>query len=180
MLYDYAFEIDAEGTLLKIIGTSILCFATILVCGSSSAHAAIAQLTCSSTNGSSLSTNVSYYNLGVANSTSIAGQGSGAGAGKVVFNPLVVHISLANFQKLLPAVVAGSTFSACTLISHTGGTTLQYDLRLVTISSIDAIAEAPRTDQDQPSAYAKVSFQYGDLQVHTSNGVDDGGTHGGH
>lgn len=74
MLYDYAFEIDAEGTLLKIIGTSILCFATILVCGSSSAHAAIAQLTCSSTNGSSLSTNVSYYNLGVANSTSIAGQ----------------------------------------------------------------------------------------------------------
>ena len=165
---------------MKIIGISILCFGTIIVCGSLSAHAAIAQLICSSTNGSSLSTNVSYYDLGVASSTNVGGQGSGAGSGKVVFNPLVVHISLANFQKLLPVVTTGSTFSACTLISHTGGTALQYDLRMVAISSIDAVAEDPRTDQDQPSAYAKVSFQYGDLQVHISNGVDDGGTHGGH
>jgi hypothetical protein len=163
---------------LKIISTSFLCFATIIVCGSTSAHATIAQLTCSSTSGSSISTNVSYYDLGVASATNIGSQG--AGAGKVVFNPLVVHISLANFQKLLPVVTAGGTFSSCTLMSNTGGNNIQHDLRLVTVSSIDAIAENPRTDQDEPSAYTKVAFQYGDLQVHVSNSLDDGGTHGEH
>jgi type VI protein secretion system component Hcp len=163
---------------LKINGICLLCFASILVCGSPSAHAAIGQLTCSSNSGTVFSTNVSYYDVNV---VSTAGsQSSGAGAGKVTFNPLVVHIPLANFQTLLPVVTAGTAFSSCTLLSTTAGSHIQYDFHQITITSIDAIAEGPHGDHEQSSAYTKVSLTYGALQVQTSSGTNDGGVDSGH
>ena len=65
------------------------------------------------TNQGSLAFNVSYFNLGISESS--ASSSSGAGAGKVTFQPLVVHAALSSFETLFGQTVSGGHFSSCTL-----------------------------------------------------------------
>jgi hypothetical protein len=122
----------------------------------------------------SLSFNVSYYD--VSSAAVVASQSTGAGAGKVVFNPLTIDTALSNFQEFFAAAQAGETFSECVLnVRAANGTIVTYDFRTLSLSTVQAIAGSSAADGSRSSAYTEVLFQYGGLQVTTSRAVDDGG-----
>ena len=153
---------------MKVNCATILCLTVLLACGSSAASAAVAQLSCAATTGAMLTANVSYYDVGLTQPVGIGSGSSGAGAGKVTFNPLHIHTSLANFVAFFEAAATGAAFSACTLTSRVGvNGTIEYDFKLVAVSSVDAIGQDTHADQDGPAAYTDVKLVFGALQVHT-------------
>ena len=156
----------------------LLGLSSILLFGSSVAHAAVGQLTCTS-NSSTITGNVSFFDLGLVNNPNIGSQTSGAGAGKVTFNPLEIHTSLVNFQQFFQALATGAAFSSCTLAVRANGNHIDYTFKLVAVASVDAIARSPRTDRDQPASYLDVKLNYGAIEVNTNSGGDDGGSEGG-
>lgn len=161
---------------MKLSGYALLGASLLFTAGSARA-AAVGTFTCNAANGQA-SAKVSYYNIGITESTPIGSQSSGAGAGKVTFNPLVLHMSLAKFTSF--SALVGTDISACTLTTNLAdGESVEYDFKLVAIQSINAIARTPKTTGDLPARYTDISLEYGALQVKTSGGDDDGGTDGG-
>jgi hypothetical protein len=163
---------------MKFNRSTLLGVASLFLCGASAAHAAVGQLTCTS-NTSTVTANLSFYDLGLSNTLNIGSQGSGAGAGKVTFNPLEIHTAVINFSQFLQAASSGATFSSCTLTTKTSGETVEYIFKLVAIASLDAIARSPRTEGDRPTSYLDVKLNYGAVEVKTANGTDNGGSEGG-
>jgi hypothetical protein len=154
------------------ISAHLLVFCVML---SGAARAApVAQMSCSS-GAQTLTFNVSYFDLGA---TQTAGSGSsGAGAGKITFQPLVVHTSFAPFQSLFAAAEGGSHFENCTLTTkNSTGEVIEFLLKLVSVKQVDAIAQSATADSAR-TAYTEVNFEYGTIQV-TSPGTDadDGGS----
>ena len=126
------------------------------------------------TNQGSLAFNVSYFNLGISQSS--AGSNSGAGAGKVTFQPLVVHAALSSFETLFGQTVSGGHFSSCTLTTQaSNGDNVQFTLQLVVVESVNAIASSA-TSQSPHYAYVEAHLVYGAIQVSGPNGADDGGS----
>jgi hypothetical protein len=156
---------------------ALLGLASILLYGSSVAHAAVGQLTCTS-NTSAITANLSFFDLGLVNTLNVGSQSSGAGAGKITFSPLEIHTSLVNFQQFFQAVTTGAAFSTCTLAVKANGNNIDYTLKIVAVASVDAIARSPRTDRDKSASYLDVKLNYGAIEVKTNNGSDDGGSEG--
>jgi hypothetical protein len=147
---------------MKFNRSTLLGLASLTLLGATIAHAAVGQLSCTS-NTSTINANLSFYDLGLSNTLNIGSQSSGAGAGKVTFNPLEIHT----------AVIS------CTLTAKTNGEAVEYKFSLVAISSLDAIARSPRTAEDKPASYLDVKLIFGAVEVKTSAGTDDGGSSGG-
>ncbi|HEX7158075.1 MAG TPA: hypothetical protein VF214_03615 [Edaphobacter sp.] len=162
---------------MKAIGRTFLGLASLIFCGASAAHAAVGQLSCTS-NSVTITANLSFYDLGLSNTSSIGSQSTGAGAGKVTFSPLEIHTAVINFQQFLQVAERGTAFSSCTLTTRTGGEAMEYKFSLVAISSLDAIARSPRDERDKPASYLDVKLMYGAVEVQTSTGTDDGGSEG--
>jgi len=142
----------------------------------SAAHAAtVAQVSCTS-GGQSLSFNASFFDLGLTQTASIGSSGSGAGAGKTVFEPLVVRTSFAPFQVLFNAAAAGTVFESCTLTTkNSTGEVIEFVLKPVLVSKVDAIAQAG-SGQAARTAYTQATLEYGSAQVSPSSAADDGGS----
>jgi type VI protein secretion system component Hcp len=123
----------------------------------------------------SLTFNVSFFDIGVSDSLNIGGESAGAGAGKVTFNPFVVHAALSTFPVLFDAASTGEHFATCTLTTQaSSGENIELTLKNVAIQSVDAIASSA-TGQLPRYAFIKAELQFESIQVRTSGGVDDGG-----
>ena len=162
------------------ISARLLVLCVMLSSAACAAHAApVARMSCTPINGESqapIAFNVSYFDLGVAQTLNIGSQGSGAGAGKTTFEPLVVDTSFAPFQALYDAAVNGSAFGCTLTTTNSTGEKIEFVLNLVAVSKVDAIAQAASGDAAR-TAYTEVTFEYGGAQVSlSSNAADDGGT----
>jgi hypothetical protein len=125
-------------------------------------------------NSSDITSNVSYFDIGLAPTLNISGTSSGAGSGKVTFPTAEFHISLSKFAEFIGA----ETFEKCTIdTTLADGNSVQYTLTLVALQSIAAIAQSPHNPTDTPAAYADLVLQFGGVSVKTT-GSDDGGTSG--
>jgi hypothetical protein len=131
------------------------------------------KVVCTGTQGS-LTFNISYFNLGISESS--VSSSSGAGAGKVTFQPLVVHAALSSFETLFGQTVSGGNFSNCTLTTQaSNGDNVKFTLQLVVVESVNAIASSA-TSQSPHYAYVEAHLLYGAIQVSEPNGADDGGS----
>jgi len=156
---------------MKLIRSVFLGLVFILVCGSS-AHAAIAQLVCTS-NSTTISVNLSYVDLGVSVATSTAG--SGAGAGKVQFIPLEIHTASVNFPVFFQNAALGTIFASCTVSTNAAGGSFVYNIRQVQITSVEAIAHSARSADEKPANYTDVKLAYAALEVVSNSGTDNDG-----
>jgi hypothetical protein len=163
---------------MKFNRTTLLGLASLALSSAAAHAAAVGQLSCTS-NTATITANLSFYDLGLANTLNIGSQSSGAGAGKVTFNPLEIHTAVINFAQFFQAEQNGAAFSSCTLSAKTNGEAVEYKFSLVAISSLDAIAQSPRTAEDKPASYLDVKLAFGAVEVKTSAGTDDGGSSGG-
>ena len=137
----------------------------------------VGTLACTSSNGQ-VKFNVSYFTFGVATPTNIGSGSSGAGAGKVTFEPLEVHAALSTFASLVDAASTGVAFQSCTLSTTFGdGSQAEFEFRPVVISSLTASANMPGHN-GEPARYTDVNLVYGAVQVKSSGSGDDGGTSG--
>jgi hypothetical protein len=116
------------------------------------------------------------FDLGITQAT-IGSSSSGAGAGKVTFQPLVVNTSFAPFQSLFNAAVAARPFESCTLTTkNSTGEVIEFTLKPVAVKEVDAIAQSASADAAR-TAYRQVTFEYGGVQVTSpSSDTDDGGS----
>ena len=108
---------------------------------------------------------LSYYDIGSQANTNTGSQSSGAGAGKVVFEPLEIHTDPGEFPLLLQMVEMGYGFKSCTLVtsgSKRGGASFEFDL--VTVKSVNAIGGVPPREDAAPSEYTDVVFEYGAMK----------------
>ena len=164
---------------MKLPFICLLFLGTLFCCGSSAAHAAIGTFSCTTSGGTPIfSTSVSYYDISIA---AVAPTGvSGAGAGKVTFNPLIVYTPLSTFGSFSLNAIAGTSFGACTLVSRTQDSSIQYTFQFVSLTTVEAIAKTPRPgpdgffdpnrDRDQSTAYTKLSLTYGAIQTTVNGG----------
>jgi hypothetical protein len=156
---------------MKLVRSAFVGLVFILVCGSS-AHAAIAQLVCTSSS-TTISVNLSYVDLGV--SVMISAPGSGAGAGKVQFIPLDVHTASVNFPVFFQNAAQGTIFTSCTGSTNAAGGSFVYNIRQVQIASVEAIARSARSADERPANYTDVKLTYAALEVISNSGTDNGG-----
>jgi hypothetical protein len=154
-----------------------LAFCGAIVFAASAALAApVGQMSCTSS-ASNLTFNVSYFDLGVTQTLNIGTSTTGAGAGKVTFQPLVVNTSFAPFQSLFNAAVAAKAFESCTLTTkNSTGEVIEFTLKPVAVKEVDAIAQSASADAVR-TAYTQVTLEYGSVQVTSpSSDADDGGS----
>ncbi len=148
----------------------------LVLCASTAAYARpVGTLQCSSSNGQ-VKFNISYFTFGLANATNLGSQSSGAGAGKVTFQPLEVHAALTTFASLADTASQGVPFQSCILsTTFRDGSEAQFEFKLVVISSL--AASASMADHNGEAArYTDINFEYGAVEVKTSSNLDDGGT----
>jgi len=161
---------------------SPLALAAILAAGAG-AHAqrpsTPATYTFSCNSSSPLNVPLVSFNFNLQSVLNIGSQSSGAGAGKVTFNPLTVKFrtNSADAQRLLQMVESGQHFNDCTLTETLGaagrgfggpggsGSTLQWVFRLVAPSAVTVIgSDGSNTDSggtDVPTGFIEVNFEYG-------------------
>ena len=147
-----------------------------VVIGATAAYARpVGTLECTSSNGQ-VKFNISYFTFGLANTLNIGSQSSGAGAGKVTFQPLDVHASLSTFASLADIASAGGYFQSCALTTtFRDGSATEFDFKLVAIQSLSASASMPG-HFGEASRYTDVNLIFGAVQVKTNSSQDDGGT----
>jgi hypothetical protein len=120
--------------------------------------------------------NVSLFDFGVANATSIGSGSSGAGAGKVTFKPLELHAALSTFASLVDAAANGVEFRSCTLSTTLNdGAQAEFEFRTLRITSLTAEASMP-AQANEPARFTDVQFEYAAVEVKTAGGSDDGGS----
>jgi|SRR5579862_1347310 len=159
------------------IPARIFVFSLIVLGLASAAHAVpVGQMSCASGE-QSLAFNLSFFDLGVAQTATIGSTGSGGGSGKAVFEPLIVHTSFAPFQSLFNAATSGTVFESCTLTTRNStGEVIEFLLKPVLVTKVDAVAQSASPDAAR-TAYTQVTFEYGSAQVNPStNASDDGGS----
>ena len=141
-------------------------------------HAApVATLVC--TSNPAISAHLSYYDVGASN-TSISSGGSGGGAGKVTYKPVVLHTGLAQFNSFFQLAVSGRHTQECTLTATTAnGSQIQFLLKDVLVQSADAFGQHGRTPRDEPAGYTEATLLFSTITVTTSSSIDDSGTTGG-
>ena len=134
----------------------------------------VGTLACTGSTGQ-IKFNVSFFTFGVEDPLNIGSQSSGAGAGKVTFQPLEVHAALSTFASLVGPATEGKDFQSCILTTAFGdGAQSEFEFKLVVISSLAAAASSP-AQQGEPARYTDVKFEYGAVEVKSSGSGDDGG-----
>ena len=133
-----------------------------------------------------LNVTLDSFNFNLQSVLNIGSQSSGAGAGKVTFNPLTVKFRTdsADARRLQQMVQTGQHFSDCTLTETLGdagrgaaipggfskgapnsGSTLQWVFRLVAPSGLTVIgSDASNTDSggyNVPTGFIEANFEYG-------------------
>jgi len=114
---------------------------------------------------------VSAYSFDVEQVLNIGSQASGAGAGKITFNPLTVTTAPdANTPAVFQAAATGQAFKAAELvIPTTGGAVETFDFSLVAVKTVAwAGGSAGGGPGDGPGAQAStetIAFEYGALRV---------------
>lgn len=107
---------------------------------------------------------VSYYNF--ASQVNLGSQSSGAGAGKVVFEPFEIHTSLGEFPVLEQLMNTGEHFNTCTLVTNGGKhERAMFEFALVAVASVSAVGEVPAREDAMPSQYTDVKFEYGAMKA---------------
>ncbi len=151
------------------------------LCTASLYAAPVASMSCTgSGNAKPITFNVSSYSLNVEQTLNLGSQSSGAGAGKIVFNPLEVHASIAQFREFFVPAAKGSVYSSCSLTATgANGASVELLMKLVAVKSVQIAAQNAATKNEEAAAYTDIQFQFGELDVETKGGVDDGGTDGG-
>lgn len=147
-----------------------------LVSIAQSAHAVpVGTLTCS-TSTDELKFNVSYFTFGLLNQDSIGSSSSGAGAGKVTFQPLEVHAALSTFGSLVSTASDGTHLESCSLTTRLAdGTRATFLFKLLAIQSLTVVASSTG-NRTEPAQYTDIKFLYGAVQVTGAGGTDDGGS----
>jgi hypothetical protein len=140
------------------------------------AHAKpVGTLSCTSSTGQ-VKFNVSYFTFGVETPLNIGSQSSGAGAGKVTFQPLEVHAALSTFASLVEPAASGKAFQNCILrTTFNDGSEAEFEFKLIAIETLTASASMP-AQPNEPARYTDVKFEYGQVEVRSVTGIDDGGT----
>ena len=136
----------------------------------------VGTLTCTAaSSGSSVTAQVSWYNVTVQDTSSIGTASGGNGAGRVTFSPVELHVSLSKFSEFLPFAETGKLFQQCQLVALApNGVTSTYTFSPVAVVSVSAVASSS-ANGDHAAAYTDVQLQYGTLGASFSNAVDDGG-----
>ena len=137
--------------------------------------APVAQVSCAA-GGQSLNFDANSFDLGVTQTSNFGSAGGGAGVGKTVFEPLVIHTSFAPFQTLFNAATAGTIFESCTLtIQNSTGEVIELLLKPVLVSKVDATAQASTADAARTDI--EVTLEYSSAQVNPStNAAGIGGS----
>lgn len=160
---------------MKRLGTLAVAVCAVALASSSAYARPVGTLTCTGSSGQ-VKFNVSYFNFGLQNALDIGSQSSGAGAGKVTFQPLEVHASLSTFSDLVGPAASGTAFQSCLLnTSLNDGSRAEFEFKLVVIASLNAVASMP-AQNNEPARYTDVNFRYGAVEVKSAGGADDGGT----
>lgn len=141
-----------------------------------SAHAVpVGTMTCSTAT-DEIKFNVSYFTFGLQNPSSLGSGSSGAGAGKVTFQPLEVHAALSTFESLVSTASNGTHLESCTLATRLAdGTRATFLFKLLAVQSLTAVASSTG-NRTEPAQYTDVQFLYGAVEVKGAGGPDDGGT----
>lgn len=161
---------------MKSLGAFVLGVCVLGLSAATSAYARpVGTLNCTTSAGQ-IKFNVSYFNFGVQNTLSIGSASSGAGAGKITFQPLEVHAALSTFSSLLPALSTGGVIQSCLLNTTMGdGSPVEFEFKLVALASLNAVASMP-AQNSEPARYTDANFEYGAVEVRSAGGTDDGGT----
>ena len=154
---------------MKIPFATIFCAVSTLVCSASPAFAGAIKLSCASASEGVTVADVSSYDVGLTQALSIGSGTSGAGGGKITFNPADIHVQLADFQRFLPFVENGTHFTSCTLSDTTGTNAIEYEFNLAIVGSIDAVRSLGANRSDV--SYADLKLEFGALEVHTSRSI---------
>lgn len=135
----------------------------------------VGTLTCSTAT-DQVKFNVSYFTFGLQNPISIGSASSGAGAGKVTFQPLEVHAALSTFESLVSTASDGTHLESCSLVTRlSDGTRATFLFKLLAVQSLTVVASSTGNHSD-PAQYTDIQFLYGSVQVTGAGGTDDGGT----
>lgn len=160
---------------MKCLGAFSLAVCALALSASAAYARPVGTLTCTGSSGQ-LRFNVSYFNFGLQNALNIGSQSSGAGAGKVTFQPLEVHASLSTFSSLMSQAANGTPLQSCVLnTTVSDGSQAEFEFKLVVIASLNAVASMP-AQSNEPARYTDVNFEYGAIEVRSSGSSDDGGT----
>ena len=73
-------------------------------------------------------------------------------------------------------VERGEVARTCTLTTQAGGNTIEYTFGIVSVTSLDAIAQSPRTAEGAPIAYLDIKLTYQKVTVKITSTYDDGGS----
>jgi len=161
---------------MKRLGSFSVVVCALAIASASAYARPVGTLTCNSSSSGQLKFNVSFFNFGVQNTLDIGSQSSGAGAGKVTFQPLEVHASLSTFASLISPAANGSAFQTCLLnTTLSDGSQTEFEFKLVAIKSLNAVASMP-AQANEPARYTDVNFEYGAIEVRSAGSGDDGGT----
>ena len=118
---------------------------------------------------------VTEYSFGIEQTLNIGSQSTGAGAGKVTFNPFSVTRSIdCSSTKFFTASCAGTPFKTVSLgLRKSSGTAaagtffLRFDFKLVAVKTINWA-------HDDESPKETIEFEYGGLQVRYAQQKPDG------
>ena len=155
--------------LFGLIALAVLCIAQ-------SANAVpVGALSCSTAT-NEIKFNVSYFTFGLEAPTTIGSSSSGAGAGKVTFQPFDVHAALSTFGSLVGPASEGTHIATCTLTATLpDGAPATFVFKDLAIQSLTAVATMTGNGTD-PARYTDVQLVYGAVEVKAAGGTDDGGT----
>jgi hypothetical protein len=147
-----------------------------VLCLAHAANAAsVGSLSCTETNGNDIKFNVSYFTFGLTQTANLS-TGTGGGTGKATYQPLEVHAALSTFSTLLLPAVQRVAMQSCMLTTILNdGTTATFEFKPALIKELTVVAEKTGTTET-PAQYTDVQFAYGQVELKTSGGTDDGGT----
>ncbi|HTX23422.1 MAG TPA: hypothetical protein VMD03_02090 [Steroidobacteraceae bacterium] len=158
------FRITLSSLLLSAAAVSHAASVGKVVCGADDAVA-----------GSGTTFNVSFFDIGIAGTSTLGGSATGSEAGKAAPSTLVLHAALSTFPVLGVAASSGQQFPTCTLTTTTSsGETIEFSFRSVIVESANAIASSGG-GQSPRYAFTKVEMEFTAVDVRTSETVDDGG-----
>jgi type VI protein secretion system component Hcp len=152
---------------------------SLLLSAAAVSHAAsVGKVVCNgddAAGGSGTTFNVSFFDIGVADTSNVGGSATGSGAGKATLSTLVLHAALSTFPLLVVAASSGQHFSTCTLTTETSsGETIEFSFKNASVDSANAIASSGG-GQLPRYAFTKVEMEFTTVEVRTSQTVDDGG-----
>jgi hypothetical protein len=119
--------------------------------------------------------NVSAYSLGIGSSVNFSSSGA-AQVSKPSILPLDVHASIAQFQQFFKLSVTGAQLGTCKLtVTGTDGATVTFEFQKIYVSGLTVGASGGVGKDEEKAAFTDITFTFGQVEVVTNGGADDGG-----